>query len=419
MSEPTNTPKTSDAAREVERKLAAKAAQLLSRCLCESISHMSGEVLTLRSDSLRWSTTTPIGHTSVFCQFAGKTSGVCIIAVDGATAAALMGSAPASPDTPSIGTSPEMADFLREVLNATVQQAIPQLTDAIGTITLLPPIVARDEIRFHDLDGAFMRCEGRAGSLECGCLMDFAQLAIGVDLESANEKLRQMQDRNTSFWVRPENLPGAKFSVVYRPLNEAGGDIYDVFMLPDGRTGYFVGDVAGHDISTGLASASIRALLRLCIVQGIEQTEAMAQLNTILLELFGRTQYATACYAILDRQAGTACVSNMGHPAMLVLSPSAEPRLVKANGVPLGMMPDASFSSVTIPIHSGERIVLFTDGLLESSGKSTWVRNLPRLLGETKRILAAPLAGAAQAICDIVEISPRPYDDIVVLCADV
>jgi hypothetical protein len=420
MPEPNTTPTSRETTISRERNLAARATMLLAQHVCQSISDMSGALLIPCNQSLRWSTVTPASYMVALVQFAGKTSGAFSISVPSdAMPALLQGCLPDAGDMAADASQVVFSDFIKEVLNAAVNQALPALTEAIGVVTTLPPILARGTIGFHDVEGAFLTCEGSAGALDCGCLMDMARLGIGVDLEAAQEKLRLMHDRNASLWIKPEDLPDARFSVVYKPLNEAGGDVYDVFRLPEGRIGYFIGDVAGHDISTGLASASIRAMLRVCILQDIAQTEALRLLNDVLLNLFGRMQYATACYAIVDRIKGEAIVANMGHPALLVFSKNGPPRSVKANNPPIGMIEHLNFCAVTVPLNAGDRLVLFTDGLLESSGKITWVRGLPKLVAASERICEVPIEDAARIVCDIAEISRRPYDDIVALCIDV
>ncbi len=64
------------------------------------------------------------------------------------------------------------------------------------------------------------------------------------------QRLEQLRDAQQAILVRPEDCPEAGFAVYYKPLEEAGGDFYDVLSARAGDVfAYFVADISGHGVS--------------------------------------------------------------------------------------------------------------------------------------------------------------------------
>jgi phosphoserine phosphatase RsbU/P len=75
-------------------------------------------------------------------------------------------------------------------------------------------------------------------------------------------RLEQLRDAQQAILMRPGDCPEARFAVYYEPLEEAGGDFYDVVELGAGIFGYFVADISGHGISAAFLTSAVKALLR-------------------------------------------------------------------------------------------------------------------------------------------------------------
>ncbi|MBL0701329.1 MAG: response regulator, partial [Desulfosarcina sp.] len=84
-------------------------------------------------------------------------------------------------------------------------------------------------------------------------------IATNSLITSQAQKLKQIESAQQSMLVSPAEIPEANFAVWYNSLQEAGGDIYDVFRISKDICGYFVGDVSGHDIATSYITASVKA----------------------------------------------------------------------------------------------------------------------------------------------------------------
>jgi len=78
-------------------------------------------------------------------------------------------------------------------------------------------------------------------------------------VEQQRARLNQLRDAQQAILVRPEDLPDAHFAVCYSPLEEAGGDCYDVLSLGSGIFSYFVADISGHGVSAAYLTSAVNA----------------------------------------------------------------------------------------------------------------------------------------------------------------
>ena len=97
-----------------------------------------------------------------------------------------------------------------------------------------------------------------------------ARVRIHLRIGEINRKLVQehrtqmdaLRVAQQAILVSPEDCPEAAFGVYYRPLEEVGGDFYDVVNIAPGVFGYFVADISGHGVSASFLTAAVKALLR-------------------------------------------------------------------------------------------------------------------------------------------------------------
>jgi CheY-specific phosphatase CheX len=387
----------------------------------QSIQDMIGKTCTLREGTLkRRLFSTPL-KTIAFISFVGKITGQYVIAIDDITSLKL-----------SDLYTPEMSDeeireqrhtasgALKEILNVAVGHSIIELEKMFGTLVYFPPTVVYGEVEFPAIVSADMELDSESGLLHCACCLNLANLKIGRKLEEAQKKLMRVSESQSAMLLQPEELPNARFCVLYKSLDEAGGDIYDVFKISDDIYGYFIGDVAGHDIGVGFITASIKALLRQNCTEEFTPLESMRNVNNVLCDLFPSFEYVTACYVVLNRKRGFFSVINMGHPPMLFVPQQGESELLSSEGDVLGAFKESTFQSIERSVSPGDRIVIYTDGLVEGKGKSMWAQEADALLLHAAKLRNIPLKTVADALFHFMYTdSARPTDDVVVLGIEV
>ncbi|MDK2957365.1 MAG: phosphoserine phosphatase RsbU/P [Desulfovibrionales bacterium] len=181
------------------------------------------------------------------------------------------------------------------------------------------------------------------------------------------EKLRRLHAAQQAILVRPEDIPEARFAVSYLSVQEAGADFYDVATIGEGITAYFVADISGHDLGASYLSSMLKALFSQNASPMYTPLETLRIMNTVLASVLPPEMYGTACYLHLNRQQASMTYLSAGHPPGIRVR-SGEASLLDAQGDVLGGFETAYFEPVTMKVDPGERIYLFTDGLIEGFG---------------------------------------------------
>ncbi len=186
------------------------------------------------------------------------------------------------------------------------------------------------------------------------------------------------------------NLPTLELAAHYQTSKNAGGDYYDFFELPGDRTGILIADVAGHGTPAAVLMAILHAIAHLAPGDECDPAAILAFLNQNLTERYtGDTgTFVTAFYGVYDALSRKLTYSTAGHPHPFVVS-CGKPGiklLDHAQGMPLGIMADAEYHVSEHQLHTGDTLVLYTDGITEARGPGG------RMYGEAR-------LGAAVASC--------------------
>ena len=242
-------------------------------------------------------------------------------------------------------------------------------------------------------------------------------IATNSLIASQANKLRQLEEAQTSMLTMPDQLPRANFSVYYSAFLEAGGDFYDVFQISEDVFGYFVVDVSGHDIATSYITAAVKALLKQNCNPIYQPQESMRMINDVLLEILSNATYLTACYAKLNRKKKLLTIVNAGHPPVIYLPKEGEARLIDLDGDILGMFKEVYYGQQDIKVSPGDRFLLYSDGLIERPAlKKVWTKCLPEILKACSNIKNIPIQALAQKLARMmIDNTCKPEDDIVVL----
>ncbi|HEY0615064.1 MAG TPA: SpoIIE family protein phosphatase [Candidatus Elarobacter sp.] len=201
-------------------------------------------------------------------------------------------------------------------------------------------------------------------------------LAKRVALAYENVRQYRRQQRVADTFQRaalPKSLPsidGLALDAVYTAASDelsVGGDWYDAFPLPDGRLAVTVGDVAGKGLQAAALMATVRQSIRVAALQGLAPAAILAAAEAALL-LEYEDRLVTALVALVDPASWTIAYASAGHPPALVRRPDGTLMALEGAGLPLGaplVVERKTRNLVGIP--PGSLIVLYTDGLVEST----------------------------------------------------
>jgi hypothetical protein len=163
----------------------------------------------------------------------------------------------------------------------------------------------------------------------------------------------------------PRRIGGARVSAAYRPAEglAAGGDFYDAFELPGGRTAVLVGDVAGHGRDVVPITALVRYSVRAYLEAGLAPRTALRIASDVLdAQLGGRM--VTVAVAIFDPATGRLTFACAGHWPPLLLGVAA--RLITvSSSPPIGAGAPTGRRQTTIGLPPGAAACFHTDGLAD------------------------------------------------------
>ncbi|NMB63412.1 MAG: PP2C family protein-serine/threonine phosphatase [Spirochaetes bacterium] len=199
-------------------------------------------------------------------------------------------------------------------------------------------------------------------------------IAINSELEIA----RRIQKT-----ILPEAVPSTysiHVEACYIPMDEIGGDFYHFYELDEERLGIIIADVTGHGIPASLIASTVNIAFSLQRNHADNPATLLANMNTIL---YGKTggQPITALYAYIDTSQKVVKFSRAGHPLPLIWRSSSNTITeIEIPGKILGVFKTIKNDITTYPIHSNDRIILYTDGITEIRNNRNEIFGIERFI---------------------------------------
>ncbi len=165
------------------------------------------------------------------------------------------------------------------------------------------------------------------------------------------------------------DLPGLQGQAKLQTSTEVGGDYYDYFQVAGHQSILLVGDVSGHGVAAGTMVSAAKAGISSLIHEGISKpSEILRSLNETMLATAHQSLLMTMACIRLDARNGHLTFANAGHVLpYLRRKNDRDWNMIEASGLPLGKSAEADFVSTEseIQIEVGDRLFLFTDGVVE------------------------------------------------------
>ena len=213
---------------------------------------------------------------------------------------------------------------------------------------------------------------------------------------------------------KPPEVPGIELYGRNLPSRGVSGDFYKLAVRKDGaECVVFVADVSGKGIAASLLTASLEALSAVPLATGEAPDEVFETVAGLLFDRTPPDRFATAFLAILEVASGSLTFVNAGHTAAILLRASGEPVLLKSNGVPLGLLPDAKYRAGVAALEPGDSLMVYSDGLTEATDPDGAEFGVTRLVEAFQRHRILPLSELARAIEVDLDTFVRgtPFDD--------
>ncbi|HEX6524384.1 MAG TPA: SpoIIE family protein phosphatase [Streptosporangiaceae bacterium] len=202
-------------------------------------------------------------------------------------------------------------------------------------------------------------------------------------------------------------LPAVTAAARYLPAGrgmDVGGDWYDVIPLSADRVALVIGDVMGHGLPEAVIMGRVRTAVQTLSDLELPPDEILAHLNDLVCGL-GDDTFVTCLYAIYDPTTSTCTVARAGHPPPAVVRPDGTVHFAQTDGdPPLGVAgPPFEVSELQIP--DGALLVLYTDGLIDSTSCDPDVA-----MGHMAGLLRVHQAEGLDRMCDRLTRALLPDD---------
>jgi hypothetical protein len=162
-------------------------------------------------------------------------------------------------------------------------------------------------------------------------------------------------------------LAGATVASHYRAATEIGGDYFDFLEQPTGEIGIAFGDVAGHGLTSGIVMSMAKSALLVQVDYDPAPRAVLEVLNDIVIRTAPKRMMMTFFFGLLDPRSQTLRFSSAGHLDPYVYRAATGCiEALSSWGFPLGVRRREPFREHTVTFEAGDRLVLYSDGLIEA-----------------------------------------------------
>jgi sigma-B regulation protein RsbU (phosphoserine phosphatase) len=322
--------------------------------------------------------------------------------------------------------------FFLAVLSATTIIAVLAsrgLTSTLGKLTKATRQISEGDFA--------VRVDEEAGG-EIGVLAKgFNSMATEISrlLVETAEKARMESELATAKTVQETLFPepnarmgNVSISGHYTPASECGGDWW-YYNETDEKVHIWIGDATGHGAPAALLTSAARAVASVLQHDNRSVGESLGILNRAICETSKGSMMMTFFLASIDKKSGVMTYSNASHePPLLVHDSASEPSrddfisLNEINNPRLGEQIDRVFKEASVQLEAGDRIVFYTDGVVDvkspdakSFGERRFLKSLSSELTTHPQTQEA-LGGVVEKLWNFRSATPLDDDVTLILC---
>jgi phosphoserine phosphatase RsbU/P len=208
------------------------------------------------------------------------------------------------------------------------------------------------------------------------------EVSEGLALRKADASAaRELEDAQViQRALLPSSMPeidGCEMAAVWRPASAFGGDCYDALAFSNTRAAITIGDVAGKGLPAALLMSNLQASVRAFATNDAPPAVVVDRTNRALCRHTPLDRFVTFFYGVVDTDGPstplgtgrTLHYTNAGHNFPILVRADGSVVRLATGGLVLGVTGDARYAQDSVALQSGDRLVLFTDGITEAEGR--------------------------------------------------
>jgi phosphoserine phosphatase RsbU/P len=211
--------------------------------------------------------------------------------------------------------------------------------------------------------------------------------------------------------------PHGEFAARFLPARSIGGDLYDFVEYGSNRSAIILGDVSGKAAPAALFAALVSGIMRSEAATHPSPAEMLKLLNEALQERRLDSQYVTMLYCVWNDDNQTLQVANAG-AVPPIFCRGGEITMLRAEGFPLGMFPEAEYEEFSVATQPGDAFVFVSDGITDAEnaqGDMYGTEKLCNMLCSHRHLPAAEIAEAIFADVARFQAGQPRFDDETIL----
>lgn len=198
------------------------------------------------------------------------------------------------------------------------------------------------------------------------------------EIEAELDIAREIQSKlilDDYMTVRKDN-----FHVAFYPYDKVAGDFYN-YHEDDETVRIFMADVSGHGVAAAFLSLITKNELINTMTKHADVKPVLEILNTVINQYSVKCNFVTAFYCIFNKKTYRLSYSRAGHnPPLLIKKSDSSIIELTTMGRSLGFFPDINIEEKEIVLEQGDRIIFYTDGLIENRDSTGRMFDLELLL---------------------------------------
>jgi len=243
-----------------------------------------------------------------------------------------------------------------------------------------------------------------------------------IEKERMEEELSIARDLQTS--MLPATCPtieGFEIAAYSLSAMEVGGDFYDFIDMGKNKAGMVIGDVTGKSVSGALVMSASRSVFRMLSEEELTVSEIMIRANRRTKKDIKTGMFVALLYAVLNANDKTLSLCSAGQTQPIHWSSeTGESTLVETKGdtFPLGILEDVGYQETRLHLAPGDKIVLYTDGIVEAMNDKEEIFGFERLIEIVQGARSMTADSLLKEILDKVNVfagGAAQHDDLTVI----